>query len=994
MLKLNKFGAKGNWSQIYNHNVNTDLIFWANGQAGIDELFYDVGNLPTDQKYSRMGNLSDYEDSSGITIFKMRFPDEDLDIVWEQSIPITSPNNTFDPRFKLLSFPAGKDTSRFGPLTLSSSSTSAFDSCTFSSNWFFPIGTNIVYAGGIPAFQPGDPVATYNIELYVMNDSALLSESGCKHVAILSPSADSDSNFNAIIKVDDFIKKSLYNVSYMLIVVDSLTNVITKNVEYNSLAPIAPELNNLGPGQTLFFVSTKSVTSNADLDDVLINKFNSIHWKSTEIYENSRESFSYAAIISTDTGIIREELGIIKAVDLEFTYGTTEGLTDMGYGSTLITYPWHNTSYTTYTGLIDFDYVNISATGKLISNTDQLLTVRFKNASGGIITISELKFDNTLLNKYEEKVIWAQVPNGTTSIDYIIGSGLLLSGMRIVKATSGDNLQTSSYNFDGIDDYIKIPVVNMIAGDTIEFDFYITEWSNIHRFIFSDDREDTSNIYIRSTDNFLRAGYNSYNLVVNGNDIGFDGAIELNKVNHVVATCNKNIQLGLIGKLVNGNGNNINFPVYNIKINTTSDKREYRINEGPYNNPYIKDSLGTAISQYELSGINGNKDYYEIPPVQLSIDDTISVEVYIKESSETTQLLLDGRTFRPDSGYIEFKLTNDDLKIKPIGYDNITVNGVLNIDNNFNFEYNTWYTITARVSSNNTAINTIGKYSIFNYYFNGTIKNLSIELINEPSLSRFYPLNDGKGSATILDELNPELRHYYYMDGTSDYISIPPIDMNNVRVTGTVFIDPEVNSQVIILGGDGFVGCQLSWYPSGDNDGLGYIRGYNMSDWGGEAISCAVGTWVDFDLSYTGTDVINKIGAREIAGNTQLYFKGVIKDINFRTIDGVPLRNYPINDRWDFNPIIRDIDDTTYKFNGINNYITIPTVNLVAGDVVEFKYFSTDISSTNAKFLDGTIDGVDRFTIAKTTGGQMVLNGVNTITVDGKTLTTFPENDY
>ena len=43
----------------------------------------------------------------------------------------------------------------------------------------------------------------------------------------------------------------------------------------------------------------------------------------------------------------------------------------------------------------------------------------------------------------------------------------------------------------------------------------------------------------------------------------------------------------------------------------------------------------------------------------------------------------------------------------------------------------------------------------------------------------------------------------------------------------------------------------------------------------------------------------------------------------------------------------------TYKFNGINNYIHIPSISLSAGDTIYFKYISDGTMKSTETFLSG-----------------------------------------
>jgi len=143
------------------------------------------------------------------------------------------------------------------------------------------------------------------------------------------------------------------------------------------------------------------------------------------------------------------------------------------------------------------------------------------------------------------------------------------------------------YDLDGIDDYITIPQVNLVAGDTVEFKIVApssapSSWRAVLYGINSGSYR--PNLEHSST-GFWWFDDDCTAITVDGTPIGHgvtpfpsDG-IE-HTVSVTIINSDSNTYINSIGANNTG-GNSANFPIYDVDIQAASGDRFYAIDDGP-----------------------------------------------------------------------------------------------------------------------------------------------------------------------------------------------------------------------------------------------------------------------------------------------------------------------------------------------------------------------------------------------------------------------------
>ena len=427
-ITLGKYGGadSNKWNKVYNHNLNLTDLFWAN-QA---ELLSDVGDVPTDAKFSRLSNLNQYKNDNGVITYKIRYPEYDMDIIWEQSITLTSPNNTPDVKFNIINFPAGKDASQFGPLCVSSQPNSTvFDSCNFPT-WYYAIGSRVALNNGIPALTPDEPNIVKHVELYVLNVDAkaiIFNESGNLNEINIQPGNGTSKNI-AMIKVNDYIKMGSTNPDnqgVLTVTLDENLNPIA-NGEYTNYSSIAVIISNLTDTQSIIITSSKRMSSSSLLDSAL-NSRHAIQFPGNEALNNSRESLFYSAIIHGKHGVIKENLTMDVDENTHLAMDSINSFLNLGYGEVLFTGPWHDDSRTSYNGHFNFNNFIVNSTALLKSGTTGNISIICESDTE-ILSTTNLVFDD-FIDMYQDKDIIVGKPIDTTKISFAVDENIELVGI-------------------------------------------------------------------------------------------------------------------------------------------------------------------------------------------------------------------------------------------------------------------------------------------------------------------------------------------------------------------------------------------------------------------------------------------------------------------------------------------------------------------------------------------------------------------------------------
>lgn len=141
------------------------------------------------------------------------------------------------------------------------------------------------------------------------------------------------------------------------------------------------------------------------------------------------------------------------------------------------------------------------------------------------------------------------------------------------------------YDLDGIDDYIAIPQVNLVAGDKIKFK--LIRSANGGRYIWRTD----GSMFFREISN---------DVYFAGGTLTIDGVSATSQVtlfpmdglpHDYEFTLTGNTSLSVLGAREDTTAG-IAYPIYDISITAVSGNRFYPVNDGFAVNPLIADTLG------------------------------------------------------------------------------------------------------------------------------------------------------------------------------------------------------------------------------------------------------------------------------------------------------------------------------------------------------------------------------------------------------------------
>ena len=150
------------------------------------------------------------------------------------------------------------------------------------------------------------------------------------------------------------------------------------------------------------------------------------------------------------------------------------------------------------------------------------------------------------------------------------------------------------YNFDGVDDYIEIPTVNLVAGDTVTFRFTGNDGllSGNHTPI---DTVSRSRVRILSGVWNIGGG----TATINGEPLTTNMIPPTSGEHEVVFTLTGATTFSEFGKQT-GSGNHFGGVLYDLGVTAVSGSRFYPIDDGWADNPAIRDTVGgqdgTAIN--------------------------------------------------------------------------------------------------------------------------------------------------------------------------------------------------------------------------------------------------------------------------------------------------------------------------------------------------------------------------------------------------------------
>lgn len=159
----NEMDQLGSWKKVYNHNTTGGFIAWDS------ETIEHTGTSVDAPLYSRLNEIDQYKTDN--YTFMMRWPIEDKYVVFTQSSPFSSANNNKD-GFAILSSNLTQATlDGMTSISVSGSTGSTFyDAYNHATNWFWAIGSKVVYAtNAIPGAYP-EIVSTQHVELYITSE--------------------------------------------------------------------------------------------------------------------------------------------------------------------------------------------------------------------------------------------------------------------------------------------------------------------------------------------------------------------------------------------------------------------------------------------------------------------------------------------------------------------------------------------------------------------------------------------------------------------------------------------------------------------------------------------------------------------------------------------------------------------------------------------------------------------------------------------------------
>lgn len=139
-------------------------------------------------------------------------------------------------------------------------------------------------------------------------------------------------------------------------------------------------------------------------------------------------------------------------------------------------------------------------------------------------------------------------------------------------------------------------------------------------------------------------------------------------------------------------------------------------------------------------------------------------------------------------------------------------------------------------------------------------------------------------------------------------------------------------------------------------------------------------------LTMTAAAVVGRFGAR--SSNALNQYNDPIYDIVIKNSGGTILRSYAVGGNGA--TVIDAIGTRRYKylFDGVDDFIQIPDVNLVSGDTVEFKYIAPTVTSGNTRHMADDNGNIDRMHFKMTAADVFTFrDGSMTATIDGNAIT-------
>lgn len=183
-----------------------------------------------------------------------------------------------------------------------------------------------------------------------------------------------------------------------------------------------------------------------------------------------------------------------------------------------------------------------------------------------------------------------------------------------------------SYEFDGVDDYISIPTIGLVAGDVIKLK--LVKSVSPSDYIFRDAILNL--IFIREwTDGTIYFGGGS--LTIDGvpavslttpfpND-GLEHELEF--------TVNRTSQLSVLGARGDTFAGSINYPIYDVEVTAASGNRFYAMDG---NSQTLVDSLDTSTPRFRYEfGPSANAT---IPPLALEAGDVVSFKFIMNDLND------------------------------------------------------------------------------------------------------------------------------------------------------------------------------------------------------------------------------------------------------------------------------------------------------------------------------------------------------------------------
>jgi len=176
------------------------------------------------------------------------------------------------------------------------------------------------------------------------------------------------------------------------------------------------------------------------------------------------------------------------------------------------------------------------------------------------------------------------------------------------------------HNFDGIDDYIQLPTIELFTGDVVEFDFVAnTQRSIVSNLIDGQVGETTlANriiVQLYSNGTFILfncvASIDGQPIISQVTSYPLDGVLH-----HMVCVVPTTTKLGLISRFTDVSGGYYDNVIKNLRItrSTPTDTHPnlfYPIDDGWDNNPVIRQTLST-VGNWDGTAVNFNESNWEL----------------------------------------------------------------------------------------------------------------------------------------------------------------------------------------------------------------------------------------------------------------------------------------------------------------------------------------------------------------------------------------------